>query len=175
MGIRLPLKTVLSVDDATEVGAGSVNGGVAHNFTIPQDTDNVIVKCTASTVGGGVSWTFQTSDDGGTTYYDVARTSIVSNANNATTAEWLSIPVVGVGVRTGVVVASTVATGSVVSFGSVYSATGKSGASTLGQLEVSGLPILGQQNRIFMRLTAAVSSNALSKVEVKVNSQTATA
>lgn len=174
MSIRLPLATILDKNDVNNVGAGSVVGGVAFPFQLPQDTDNVVVKLTASIIAGGVSATFQTSDDGGTTYYDVARTSIVSNAN-ATTAEWLSIPVIGVGVRSGQVATSIVATGSVVSFGSVFSATGSSGASTLAQLSVSGLPILGTQNRVFLRYTAAVTGNDLARVQVKANSQSATA
>lgn len=164
MSIRLPLTTVLSYDDAANVGAGSVAGGVAKAFLLPQDTDNVVVKLTASIVGGGVSATFQTSDDGGTTYYDVARTSIVSNANN-TTAQWLSIPVVGAGIATGVNQANSI----------LSVATGSAAASTLGSQQVSGLPILGQQNRVFLRYTSGVSANALSKVEVKVNNQSATA
>lgn len=171
MSIRLPLQTVLDNDDDGNVGAGSVNGGVALPFQLPQDTDNVVVKLTASIAGGGVSAVFQTSDDGGTTYYDVARTSIVSNANG-TTAQFLSIPVVGIGVRT------TTVSGTIPSVGgqaaaSIFQATGAAAASTLGQLEVSGLPVLGIQNRIFMRYTAGVSLNDLSRVRVMVNNQSA--
>lgn len=162
MAIRLPLKGVLDYDDAGNVGAGSVVGGVAKTFTLPQDTDNVVVKFTASIVGGGASATFQTSDDGGTTWYDVARTSIVSNANN-TTAQWLSIPVVGAGMATAVNQASSLLT----------VATGSAAASTLGSQQVSGLPIMGTLNRVFLRYTAAVSANTLSRVQVKVNSQSA--
>lgn len=172
MSIRLPLQTVLDYNDVNNVGAGSVAGGVAKTFFIPQDTDNVTVKLTASIIGGGVSAVFQTSDDGGTTFYDVARTSVVSNANT-TTAQFLSIPVIGVGVRT------TTVSGTIPSVGgqaaaSIYSATGSAAASSLGQLEVSGLPIMGQLNRVFLRYTAAVSGNDLSRVQVKVNSQSAT-
>lgn len=175
MAIRLPLQTVLSYTAAAIQGGGptSVAGGVAKSFLLPQDCDNVVVKLKASVMGGGVSAVFQTSDDGGTTYYDVARTSIVSDANN-TTAEWLSIPVVGVGVRT------TTVGGIVPSVGgqaaaSILGATGASAASTLGMLQVSGLPILGQQNRIFLRYTAAVSSIISESVTVSANSQSATA
>lgn len=173
MAIRLPLLGVLDYNDNGNVGAGSVAGGVAKTFFLPQDTDNVVVKLTASTVGGGVSASFQTTDDGGSTWYDVARTSIVSNANN-TTAQWLSIPVAGTGVRT------TTVGGVVPSVGgqaaaSIYSATGAAAASTIGQLEVTGLPILGPLNRVFLQYTAAVSANALARVQVKANSQSATA
>ncbi len=169
MAIRIPTQGILDYNDAGQTGATSVAGGVAVSFQIPQDTDNVVVKLTASVIAGGVSATFQTSDDGGTTYYDVARTSVVSNANN-TTAEWLSIPVIGVGA--GNVTTSVVATGSVQSSGGT---TGAAAASTLGQKAYSGLPILGIQNRIFLRYTAAVSSTDLARVVVKVNSQSASA
>lgn len=170
MAIRLPLQGVLSYVAPAIQGGGptSVAGGVAYPFFIPQDTDNVIVKLTASVLGGGVSATFQTSDDGGATYYDVQRTSIVSNANN-TTAEWMSIPVISNGVNA---YSSIVATGSVVT---VNTTVGSSAASTLGVGEVSGLPIMGQQNRIFLRYTAGVSSIISEAVTVSMNSQAATA
>lgn len=166
MAIRLPLQTVLTATGTNELGAGSVAGGVAYPFLIPQDTDNVVLKFTGSVVGAGYSAVFQTSDDGGTTYYDVARTSVVSNANN-TTAQWLSIPVVGAGVATGVNQASSL----------LSVATGAAAASTLGSQQISGLPILGQQNRVFVRITGNATSAAANTytAQVKVNSQSATA
>ena len=173
MGIRFPLKTVLSVDNGIiATGPASTVGGVAHTFTIPQDADNIVVKFNGSILGGGVSATLQTTDDGGTTWFDVSRTSIVSNA---ALPQWLSSPVIGIGVRTGGVITSVVATGSVVSFGSVYGAIGNASASTLGQLEVSGLPILSTQGRIFLRYTAAVTSIIAETVRVYVNSESGTA
>ena len=176
MAIRLPLTTLLDVNNSTvnATGPASTAGGVANAFLIPQDCDNIVVKFTASVMAGGASAVLQTSDDGGATWYDVARTSIVSNAN-ATNAQWLSTPVIGIGVRTGVVIPSVVATGSVQSFGSVYGAIGQSPASGLGQLEVSGLPILGRNARIFLRYTAAVTSIISERVTVMANSQSATA
>lgn len=175
MAIRLPLTRVLSYTAAAIQGGGpsSTAGGVAKTFNIPQDTDNVLVKLQASVVAGGVSALFQTSDDGGTTWYDVSRTSIVSNANN-TTAEWLSIPVLGHGLKT------TVTGGVVPSVGgqaaaSILQTTGAAAASTLAMLSTSGLPIMGQQNRIFLQYTAAVSSIISESVTVSVNNQSATA
>ena len=94
MSIRLPLRAVLSQTNHDEVGAGSVDGVVTTTFRIPQDTDNIVVKFQACTVGGGVSALLQTTDDGGTTYYDVARTSIVSNSSVSGLAQWLSVPVI---------------------------------------------------------------------------------
>lgn len=166
MGIRLPLQTILDYNDAGQTGATSVAGGVAQTFTIPQDADNVVVKMTASVIAGGVSVTFQTTDDGGTTFYDVARSSIVSNANN-TTAEWLSIPVIGTGMNPQVI--STVNAGSILG-GSIGSAA----ASVLGNKQISGLPILGPLNRVFLRYTSAVTSTDLARVQVKVNSKSGT-
>lgn len=167
MSIRLPLKTILSYNDAGQTGATSVAGGVAQNFTLPQDTDNIVVKLTASVIAGAVSATVQTTDDGGTTWYDVARTSVVSNANN-TTAEWLSIPVISSGVNP--TVKSTANSGSILG-GTIGSAA----ASTLGSRQISGLPILSQQARVFLIYTSAVTSTDLAQVDVKVNSQSATA
>lgn len=162
MSIRLPLRTVLDVDLAGEVGAGSVAGGVAKTFVLPQDTDNVVVKFTASVKGAGASLFFQTSDDGGTTWYDVARTSIISNATNVN-AQWLSIPVISSGVHTGQNKAS-----SIISVG-----IGAAAASSLGVQEVSGLPIMSQVNRVFFKTEAAVNTNDLSRIVVKANSQSA--
>jgi len=163
MAIRLPLKTVATFSDAAEVGAGSVGGIIAHTFTLPQDTDNVLVKFRASTVGGAVSATLQTTDDGGTTWYEIARTSVVSNAN-VDTAQWISSPVIGQGLRTAVNQSSSLLT---VGIGNA--------ASTLGSQQVSGLPILSQHGRIAIRITGDLTASAVITTEVKVNSQSATA
>lgn len=126
----------------------------------------MVLKLTASIIGGGVSATFQTSDDGGTTWFDVGRTSIVSDANGGR-AQWLSIPVEGTGIRT-----TTQGPSSTVGGTTSVSILGAIGvASSLGQLEVSGLPLLGLQNRVLLRYTAAVSGNDLSRVQVRANSQ----
>lgn len=172
MSIRLPLQTVLDYNDAGQTGASSVAGGVAKTFTIPQDTDNVVVKLTASVIAGGVSATFQTTDDGGSTWYDVSRSSIVSNANN-TTAEWLNIPISGQGFRSQVVAQTSVA--GVTNTPIALNTIGAAAASSLGVAQTSGLPIMSPTARVFLRYTAAVSSTDLARVQVKVNSQSATA
>lgn len=179
MAIRLPLTTLLDYNNTTIQGGGpsSVNGGVAKTFLIPQDTDNIVVKFSASVMGGGASALFQTSDDGGTTWYDVARTSIISYGGNSVlgaaqdNVEWLSVPVIGIGVRTTVFTASVVAVGSVQTIGSVNGAIGSSAASSLGQKAVSGLPILGRAARIFLQYTNAVSSIISERVTVSANNQ----
>ena len=174
MSIRLPLRTVLDVNNSTvnATGPSSTAGGVAHTFDLPQDTENVVVKFTASVLAGGVSATLQTTDDGGSTWYDVGRTSIVSNANNAVTAEWLSVPVAGFGYRGGNVIASTVATGSVIAVSSsVINTIGNAAASSLGSHSYSGMPILSQRGRIFLRYTAAVTSILNERARVYVHTQ----
>lgn len=167
MAIRLPLTTVVSKTFANELGASSTAGGIAVPFTLPQDTDNVVVKFTGSVVGA-YSAVLQTTDDGGTTYYDVARTSIISNANN-TLAQWISVPVIGAGVATG---QTYPVVGCILSSGIRQTA-----ASTLAGGQVSGLPILSQQGRVFIIITGDVTSAAANTttVQVKVNSQSATA
>lgn len=163
MSIRLPTQTVLTAIDTGDLGAGSVAGTANFPFLIPQDTDNVVVKLTASISGGGVSATFQTSDDGGTTYYDVARTSIISNQNN-TTAAWLSVPVISSGINPGLRTLSLA--------GSVLGgAIGSAAASSLGANQVSGLPIMGQQNRIAFIYSGNITASSLVQAVVKVNSQ----
>lgn len=173
MAIRLPLKTILSSDNNGEVGAGSIGGGVPITFTIPQDTDNITVKFQASTVGGAVSAQLQTTDDGGTTWFGVARTSIVSNANGVT-AQWLSVPVIGFGNRTftGNGVIGSVGGGT---SASVQGTIGNASPSTVGMLQQTGLPILSQQGRIIIQITGDLTASAVLLTEVKVNSQSATA
>ncbi len=169
MSIRLPLTGVLDVTQ-TDQGPGSLLiGGWAYPFKLPQDTDNVLVKFSPSVVAGGASVIFQTSDDGGNTFYDVARTSIASNNGLGAAAQWLSIPTINGNDRT-VATASLIATGSLVTGVS----NGNAAASTLGSGQNSGLPVIGLQNRIFLITTGnATAVNA--RVQVLVNQQSATA
>lgn len=162
MGVRLPLQTVLDQNDSGDVGANSVAGGVGYNFTMPQDADTIIVKLTASVAGGGVSAVLQTTDDGGTTFYDVGRTSVVSNANN-TTAVFTAGFVNAGGVATAV---NAFPANSILSVGIRNTA-----ASTLATNQVSGLPILSPLNRVFLIYTGNITLNDLARVQVKVNSQ----
>lgn len=165
MAIRLPLKTVLSSNNNDEVGAGSVNGVVPILFTIPQDTDNIVLKFTATTAGGAVSAQLQTTDDGGNTWYGLGRTSVVSAATGDN-VQWLSIPVIGFGISA----SSIVATGSVQS----GFAIGSAAPSTLASMDMSGLPVLSQQGRVAIQITGNLTSSSI-LTEVKVNNQDATA
>lgn len=169
MAIRLPLQTILNYveNNGTTSGAASVAGGVPVNFYVPQDSDNIVVKLVASVTAGGYSALVQTTDDGGTNWYDVARTSIVSNTAGNYNAEWLSIPVAGFsGSR---VVSSLIAPGSIV--GVTGSSGGRAAPSTLSSGTVSGIPILGVLNRVFVISTGNVTATSMVQIQVKVNSQ----
>ena len=165
MGLRKPLQTIGNFTAAaSETGGGSVAGGIAYPFTIPQDSDTVVVKFTASVVGAGYSATIQTTDDGGTTWYDVSRTSIVSNAISGT-ATWCSGHVNGVGLATA---QSAFPTNSILTSGIRSTA-----ASTLAANQVSGLPILSDRGRVFVRITGDITNAASNTyvAQVKVNSE----
>ena len=163
MSVRFPTQTVLDVTN-TDLGTASVAGGYALPFRMPQDADTVVVRWRPSVITGHFSATLQTSPDAGTTWYDVARTSVMSAAN-AVNAQWLVGTVNGSGMRTAVTQSASVITAGI----------GSAAASTLGSQQVSGLPILGAQNRIFLILGGAATVNDGSRVEVFVNSQSATA
>lgn len=163
MAIRLPLTTVLDVTN-TDLGANSVAGGYAFPFKVPQDTDNIIVKFMPSVLVGNASAYLQTSDDGGTTYYDVARTSVITLASSQN-AHWISAAVINAGQRTGVIQQASV----------LVAGIGSAAPSTLGSQQVSGLPIMGLQNRIFLTIGGGVTQNDGIRIQVKVNSQSASA
>ncbi len=171
MAIRKPLVTILSYDDAGQDGTTSADTHISSPERV--DADNVIVKLQASVIAGAVSATLQTTDDGGTTWYDVARTSVVSNTGASIlngghiNAAWLSVPVNGGGVATN----SGLNTSACI----ISSGIRNTAASALGANQVSGLPILGQLGRVFLIYTAAVSSTDMALVKVMVNSQSATA
>lgn len=170
MAIRLPTQGIVSYSEVNgnTPGLSSVAGGTPIPFILPQDTDNVVVKLTASVSGGGYSALFQTTDDGGTTWYDVARTSVVSNTAGNYNAQFLSIPVISSGINP--IVPNNAQSGSVLG-GSI----GNPAASTLGSRQVSGLPILSPLNRIFLISTGTITATSIVAVTVKANSQSATA
>lgn len=170
MGIRLPLTAALDITD-TSTGSTSVLGGVAYPFKLPSDTDNVVMTVSPSTVTAGISAVFQTSPDGGNTWYDVVRSSIASNSGATPPVgkmgdamQIISIPTIA----QPVVRASVVATGSVIA---VNVSGGSASASTLGTGQYSGVPILGIQNRVFLIQQPAISATQGTRVQVLVNNQ----
>lgn len=161
-------------------GSASVAGIEAQTFMLPTDTDNVIMKWVQASISGTgtVRILFQTTDDGGTTWYDVASTNTQNGNSMATsiltgTAHFVSIPVIGVGMRTTISGSSSTTTGTTPV--SVLGVTGQSAASTLGAAQISGLPLLGPLNRIGVIYSGAITTNDGIRVQVKANSQSATA
>lgn len=146
MSIRIPGQVILQTT-LTDTGTASVAGGVPIPFQIPQDLDSLTVKVIASVVGAGASVVLQTSDDGGTTYYDISRTSIVSNG----IPQWIVGSTIVDGQRTGVIQAGSVITAGI----------GSAQASTLGSQQVSGLPLLGIQNRLFVIYTGNITTSSI--------------
>ena len=171
MGLRLPLQTVLDFTN-TDTGVTSV---VAQSFRIPQDTDNIVVKVPVSSINGSGAVCdiyLQTSDDGGTTYYDVASLRTTATKIIPATALWMSAPVIGAGMRSTVFPTVSALGGG--NPGSVLSTTGSAAASSLGVNQVSGLPILGIQNRIYLKYSGTIDANNGVQVQVKVNSKSGT-
>lgn len=177
MSIRIPNQVVLDKTfSAALPGADSVAGVVAQTFLLPQDLDNVVMKVYQASVSGTgtVRVLYQTSDDGGTTWYDVASTPTISGNSMATsiltgTALWASIPVIGMGIRSTATGASSTVSGTTQL--SVLGVIGSAAASTLGAGQVSGLPILGVANRVCLIYSGAITTNDGVKVQIKCNSQ----
>lgn len=161
MSIRFPDVTVLDFTD-TGVGATSV---VSQTFTLPQDTDNVLMKVVSASVAGTaqtVDVYLQTSDDGGSTYYDIGRArlpdsvaaSVISFANAS--AQWINAPVTGSNVRQTSIIGNASVRGTAVN-------------------TQTGLPVLGQIGRVQVAYGGVLAANAGVRVQVSVNQQSATA
>lgn len=173
MGIRLPLTTVLDYNDSGNTGATSV---VSQTFLVPQDAENIIVKVPVSSINGTnplAAIYLQTTDDGGTTWYDVARLpdvtqTAITNAN----ALWMNANVNGLGIRTTQGPQVSVLGGGAGS--SILSVTGNASMRSLAAQSMSGLPIMGPLNRIQISYAGTVALNAGLQVQVKVNSKSGT-
>ncbi len=177
MSIRIPTQTVLdkTFGPSTTPGSASVAGIEAQTFILPQDVDNVLMKWYQASISGSgtVSLLFQSSDDGGLTFFDVARTNTYSSSNGATsilngTAEWVSIPVISNG-QTSKFTSSLMQTGSLI--GVSVGVIGKAASSTLAAGQLSGLPLLGTTARVAVIYTGAITTNDGIKVKVLANSQ----
>lgn len=172
MSIRLPLTTILDYNDSGNTGATSV---VSKTFILPQDTDNVILKVPVASINGGGSADifFQTSDDGGTTFYDVARLPLITGTIANAGAFFASIPVISMGVRSSSAPVASAAGGTTQT--SVLTVTGNASIRGLAAGTISGLPILGQLNQVQISYSGTITGNNGVQVQVKVNSQGAQA
>lgn len=170
MGIRIPNQNIKSYSEVNgnTPGASSVLGGTPVPFNTPQDSDAFALSLRASVSGGGYSAIWQTSPDGGTTWYDVGRTSIVSNtglpAGGLQNAEWLFVSNVGPSTK---VVPSLIATGSIVG---VTGSIGKAAASTLAAGTMSGMPIFNT-NRAFLVSSGTITATSIVAVDIYAHNQ----
>lgn len=163
MSVRLPLTTVLDYNDSGNTGATSV---VSKTFFIPQDTDNITVKVPVASINGTSPTAdvyLQTSDDGGTTFYDVLHLPTVTGTIANAGALWGSAPIAGIGVRS--------FSASVGGMSSILQVTGNASVRGLGAGQISGLPIMGVLNRVQISYGGTIAANNGLQVQVKVNSQ----
>lgn len=155
MALRLPLQTVLDYNDSGNVGATSV---VSKTFTIPQDSDNIVLKVPLASVNGTapvVDIYLQTSDDGGTTFYDVAHLGLPSTVTSSVLAVTNAK-------------ALFVANSSQAVNASVISAPSIRG---LAVNTASGLPMLGTIGQVQIAYSGTITTNNGVQVQVKVNNQ----
>lgn len=181
MALRLPLQTVLDKTwTSATPGSDSVAGVVAQTFFVPQDIDGGLMKVYAASVSGtgNVRVLLQTTDDGGTTWYDVVSSNIINGNSQPTsvlngTALWAAVPVTGLGTRSTSTGASSTVSGTTQI--SVLGVTGNAASSTLAANQYSGLPLMSTLARVCLIYSGAITTNDGVKVQIKVNSQSATA
>lgn len=159
MSLRIPISTVLDYNDSGNTGATSI---VSKTFTLPQDTDEVILKVPITSIVGTapvVDVFLQTTDDGGTTWYDVAnirptQTVVASTINIVNAAAlFASAATTTTGIRTN------------------NSVTGATQASSLGANQYSGLPLLSQFGRVSIKYSGTIATNDGVRIQVKTNNQ----
>lgn len=149
MSIRFPTQILL--DQTMVTSSGIDNTGT---IILPQDTDNVTVLTWAPTLGATTDDIyFQTSPDGGTTWYDMGNvqhtaTSVQQNARIAMFS------------TSGAIDRSNQATNS---------AIGAAAASTIGANLYAGVPIMGQAFRVSHKIGGS-GSNSI-RVQVLCNNQ----
>lgn len=172
MAIRLPLTNVLD-----QTSTGLANPSIqTYTVLLPQDTDGIVVKVPSASIAGSGATAqvfVQTTDDGGTTWYDVARLNditqgAVSNAN----ALWMSIPTFGYGQRSFTTAGSGLGGGMAASIGGT---TGNASAFSAAVGTYTGLPIMSPNLRVAIRYTGTIDYNNGTRVQVKVSQQAATA
>lgn len=146
MSIRFPLSVVKSITDT------ATSGTVNYPFLVPQDTESLVVKVYTGTFTGTnptLDVYFQTTDDGGTTWYDVAHFPQFTAAVSKTQANWITIPV-------------TMNTKTVPS---------TAGCSTLAASLVSPIPLLSKECNIAVKYGGTQLANGGVEVRVYSNSQ----
>lgn len=173
MSIRKPLLTVLDYNDSGNVGLTSV---VSQTFFVPQDADNILVKVPVASINGTnptADVYLQTTDDGGTTWYDIFHLPTITGTIALAGAFWGNANVNGLGVRTTLGPQVSVLGGGPGS--SILSITGNASMRGTAAGAITGLPIMGPLNRVQIAYGGTLAANNGLQVQVKVNSQEASA
>jgi hypothetical protein len=151
MGLSNPTKNIYSITETTATGTGTKTYG----FIVPQDTMNIVVRVWAATVTTVTADIFvQTSEDDGTTWRYCAHFTQVTAAIPLAQASFVSVPVYGT--LAGNVLGTFV--------GSVAS-------TSLAASRISGLPIMGQKNRIVIQYGGGSGTNDALHIDVFANAQ----
>lgn len=148
MAIRFPLQVVKSITNTATTGTTN------YDFFLPQDCDSIAVKLYTGTFTGTsptLNVFVQTTDDGGTTWYDLIHLPQLVAAVTKNNANWATA-----GVSTGFSVASA------------------SGCSTLGVSgigAVAAIPILSRNMRVAVIIGGTQVVNSGTEIRVYANSQ----
>lgn len=152
MSIRLPQQTAQRLTLTLSTGAGD------NNVSLPQDTDNVTIFAWCTVLGAtSIDLYFQTSYDGGTTWYDLANTQFAATVTQAN-ARVLSFSTLGQKAKTGALTGSNV---------------GNAASSSTVTNNYTGLNLMGQLLRVKEVVGGSGASTAI--VDIIVNQQSATA
>ena len=108
MSIRFPLQVVKSITNTATTGTTN------YDFFLPQDCDSVVVKLYTGTFTGTsptINVFVQTSDDGGTTWYDLAHFAQLVAEVTKQNANWVTLGVSNKSSNASVAGGSTLAVG----------------------------------------------------------------
>lgn len=141
-----PIKQVVDV---------ALTGTINYNFNVDTDISNLVMKMSVGTFSGTSPTAdvyLQTTDDGGTTWYDLAHFAQVTTAITNANALFMTIPVDGCSSRTN-------------------GYTGASAAASLGASTVAGIPLLSNFVRLSIVYGGTIGTNAGITVTVLETSQ----
>jgi len=148
MSIRIPLTKIKSVTDTATTST------VNYDFILPQDINNLVAKMSVGTFTGTsptADVSLQTTDDGGTTWYNLGAFAQVTTAITNANALFITIPVDGTSARTNGYTGAAAAAGT-----ASY---------------VSGVPVLSPLCRLAITYGGTIGVNAGITVTVMSGSQ----
>lgn len=161
MSIRVPNSPVLDWHSSI---ASAVTD--ATTVQLPQDTDAITVAVSSSVFGlTTLQAFFQTTPDGGTTWFDLGSTPVITGTTGPTTVTAAQAPYIAhfdsVGARGFENSPSVVAVGSIVNKG-----INQVSSSAIGAGAYSGVPLLSRLFRVFLKATGTGASDIRTQVYV---------